>query len=213
MLGCLTIDYVPVVWIFGGQFTVPPLHSSFSMNIIISRALKSVICIDFWFAFFVWILKPVTSRNPLSDTIGSVLIWHMYHPWSDGLRSFIVNCQRSPSRSTTEIRGLRVITLASIVKMVWVRTLIHDIWNFENISFGLRYMHNSCTCKHLLLVQNFVSNTLIYNSFLRDHPCTNYVSRFWVFCPPPFPLVIAFSTERNKRLPFSDPPLLWLRKI
>ena len=102
------------------------------MNIIISRALKSVICIDFWFAFFVCVLKPVTSRNPLSDTIGSVLIWHMYHPWSDGLRSFIVNCQRSPSLSTTEIRGFRVITLASIVKMVWVRTLIHDIWNFDN---------------------------------------------------------------------------------
>ena len=81
--------------------------------------------------YFRFFFKPVTSRNPLSDTIGSVLIWHMYHPWSDGLRSFIVNCQRSPSRSTTEIRGLRVITLASIVKMVWVRTLIHDIWNFD----------------------------------------------------------------------------------
>ena len=95
--------------------------------------------------FFVCVLKPVTSRNPLSDTIGSVLIWHMYHPWSDGLRSFIVNCQRSPSRSTTEIRGFRVITLASIVKMVWVRTLIHDIWNFKDKD--LIMYHISCTCK------------------------------------------------------------------
>ena len=36
-----------------------------------------------------------------------------------------------------------------------------------------------------------------------------YVIKIWGFLapPPPPPFVISFSTERNQKLPFSDPPL------
>ena len=38
-------------------------------------------------------------------------------------------------------------------------------------------------------------------------PSMYYVIKIWGFLtPPPFPFVITFSTERNQKLPFSDPP-------
>lgn len=73
--------------------------------------------------------SPTTLRYPIWLFMGSVLIWHMYHPLSDSLISLIRSCQMRCSVWVTEIRSLLVMTSVSIVSIVWVSTRSHATCN------------------------------------------------------------------------------------
>lgn len=65
---------------------------------------------------------PTTSKYPERCLIGSVLIWHMYQPLS--VDCTLCNCKIHSlvEGLLSEIRGLRVITLLWIVRIVCVST-------------------------------------------------------------------------------------------
>lgn len=66
--------------------------------------------------------SPTTFRKPIWFRIGSVFTWHMYHPLSDSLTSFIRSTHLRPSTCVIVIRWFLVITCVCIVKIVWVST-------------------------------------------------------------------------------------------
>lgn len=72
---------------------------------------------------------PTTSRYPVWLFIGSVLIWHMYHPLSDSFTSRMWRNHVRWSLWETAIRWFFVITWLAIVNIVWVSTRSHATCN------------------------------------------------------------------------------------
>jgi len=63
-----------------------------------------------------------TSKYPERCLMGSVLIWHMYQPRSSGCTLCSCKVQTLDFGLLSEIRGLRVITLLWMVRIVCVST-------------------------------------------------------------------------------------------
>lgn len=78
--------------------------------------------------YFIKIYIPTTSKKPVWLFIGSVLIWHMYHPRSDSRRSLTFSCHVLNSEYVMPTRWFFVITWFWIVRMVWVSTRNHATW-------------------------------------------------------------------------------------
>lgn len=68
---------------------------------------------------------PTTSRKAVCDFIGSVFIWHMYHPRSSSRTSRTCKNQALWSLCVTPILWFFVMTCVPIVRIVWVSTLNH----------------------------------------------------------------------------------------
>lgn len=66
---------------------------------------------------------PTTFKYPTWLFIGSVLIWHMYHPLSDSCTSLRCKYQIFCSTWVTAILWFLVITCTWMVRIVWVSTL------------------------------------------------------------------------------------------
>ena len=91
-----------------------------------------LVCIFFWCSKDFWTFfnnLPTTSKYPERCLIGSVLIWHIYHPRSLGWTLWSCKIQTLAAGLFNEILGFLVITLLWIVRMVWVSTLTHATWN------------------------------------------------------------------------------------
>lgn len=86
--------------------------------------------IDFFFFFLKkHVHLPTTFKYAIWLFIGSVFIWHIYHPLSDSLTSRIFNIQARFSACVTIIRWFFVITCVWIVRIVCVSTRNHAICN------------------------------------------------------------------------------------
>ena len=82
---------------------------------------------------------PVTSKCPIWLSIGSVLIWHMYHPWSVGLTSRIVNFQCFRSVDVVTVSRWFLDTIMSFIdKIVWVSTRSQAIWKKKIFILNMR---------------------------------------------------------------------------
>lgn len=68
---------------------------------------------------------PTTCKYPCWLFIGSVLIWHMYHPLSASFTSRMCRNHTRWSLCVTAIRWFFVITWLWMVNMVWVSTRNH----------------------------------------------------------------------------------------
>jgi hypothetical protein len=90
--------------------------------------------------------SPTTSKNPDRCTIGSVLIWHMYQPRSDGWTLWMCRNHWLFEGRESEIRGFLVITLLWIVSIVCVSTRTQATYIILN-------RHNS-----FFLVSNFTGS-------------------------------------------------------
>ena len=77
------------------------------------------------------IFSPTTSRYPDLWIMGSVLIWHMYHPRSLSCALWMLRNHLWPEGRVREMRGFRVITLLWIVNMVWVSTRTQATWEWR----------------------------------------------------------------------------------
>ena len=83
---------------------------------------RKVIWSHFHFKVFDQVSLPTTSKYPERCLMGSVLIWHMYQPRSSGCTLCSCKVQTLDFGLLSEIRGLRVITLLWMVRIVCVST-------------------------------------------------------------------------------------------
>lgn len=88
---------------------------------------------------------PTTCKCAVWLFIGSVFIWHMYHPWSVSLTSLICNDHVLWSLCVIPILWFFVITCPAIVSMVCVSTLNHATWNKrKSFLHSIIPLHDAC---------------------------------------------------------------------
>lgn len=105
------------------------------INILLKDTVNMLVIILLWhnsLSIFQVILVPylrvalpTTSRYPTWLFIGSVFIWHIYHPLSDSLTSRMCRYHVRLSLCVTVMRWFLVMTCVAMVRMVCVSTLNH----------------------------------------------------------------------------------------
>lgn len=80
-------------------------------------------------------ILPTISMYPTWLFIGSVFIWHMYHPLSDSRTSLMWRNHVRRSLCVTPIRWFFVMTWLAMVRMVCVSTRSHATWREQYIKW------------------------------------------------------------------------------
>ena len=106
------------------------------------------------------IILPTTFKYPLSLLMGSVLIWHIYHPLSDSWTLFKCNLHCLLSCWESDTLWFLVMIFVWIVNMVWVSTRTQATWFKE--------LRNMFVCTYSLSI-NFKKSHIIVNSFEINH--------------------------------------------